>query len=152
MISAALLSMCISGVQLHEGFRHHAYKDRNGYSIGFGYSLTQNPLNLSHSQIKSLYKGISKGQAINLVRRSCVNLDTQLAENLDWYNTATLNTKYVLLDMSYNMGVGGVIDFTKTINYLEHHKYKLASVEMLKSKWANQVHGRAKELATLIKS
>ena len=40
-----------------------------------------------------------------------------------------------------------LLNFVKTLHYIENGKYKAASVEMLDSLWAKQTPNRAKELS-----
>ena len=49
--------------------------------------------------------------------------------------------------MAYNMGVTGLLKFKNTLKNIENEKYIEASNQMLDSKWAKQVKGRAQELA-----
>ena len=82
----------------------------------------------------------------------CNRLDTQLHETYSWYSQLPVTSQYVMLDMGYNMGLGGLGKFTKTIKLIENRRFTQASQEMLKSKWARQVYGRAIDLASILKS
>ena len=115
MLTSAVLAVCLNGAINHEGFRHKQYKDLNGMSIGFGYSLTQNPLHLSNAEINRYkQKGISKLEAMRLTKMTFTKLDTELA-GLSWYKGLNNTEQYVILDMSYNMGSSGISEFKKTI-------------------------------------
>lgn len=153
MISAALLAMCVNGVTLHEGFKHTMYKDRNGWSIGHGYSLTHNPLKLDKKELSNFKrKGISEASSIKLVTELCGNAQNALEAKFEWYNHIPTQHKYVMLDMTYNLGIGGIKKFDKTLFYIRRHKSSLASKEMLNSKWSRQVKGRSVELAEIVRS
>ncbi len=57
----------------------------------------------------------------------------------------------VLINMSYQMGVSGVLKFKKMIRALDANDFKKASEEMLDSKWAREDGpGRAKRLSKKI--
>ena len=58
----------------------------------------------------------------------------------------------VLTEMIYQIGYDGVSKFKKTLDYMERGEWKLASTEMLDSKWAVQTPKRAKDLAKIIKN
>jgi lysozyme len=142
MISEALLSLCIQGVAIHEGFSSTPYRDVNrDWVIGYGYNMTKNPLHLPKMM------QISKSRATTLVRKMCVATDKELSKAVSFYNFLPTGKKYVLLDMSYNLGTQGLLKFDKTLHHVEKHHYALASKEMLNSKWARQVKGRSKDLA-----
>lgn len=152
MIASTLLAVCLSGAVSHEGFRTKQYKDSNGYSIGYGYSLTQNPLALPKAEISRLkHDGITKWQATSLAKKMCHKLNDDLVKEFAWYNSLPNNVQYVMLDMSYNMGVGGMSSFKQAVKYIRNNKYQLASNELLHSRWAKQVHGRANDLANVLK-
>lgn len=151
MITAALLSMCMNSVVEHEGFRHNAYKDNHGYSIGHGYSLTHNPLHLSKKELSNFKRnGISEERSRQLVARVCVQHNQALESKYKWFNKLSNERAMVLLDMSYNLG--GIDEFDKTLRYLELGKTTMASAEMLRSKWARQVHSRSIELSQVMKT
>ena len=57
----------------------------------------------------------------------------------------------VIYEMCYQLGVTGVSKFKKTLAYIENSEYKMASKEMLDSKWARQTPNRAKRLSDIIK-
>jgi len=56
----------------------------------------------------------------------------------------------VITDMVFQMGETGVSKFEKTLEHLNNGEYKLASREMLDSKWATQTEGRAIDLSEII--
>jgi lysozyme len=153
MITSAVLAMCVHGATIHEGFSQKVYVDVDkSLAIGHGYNLTHNPLNLPKSEIKSLKKhGISKAEALKLTERLCEQTENRLNE-LSWFDSQPDYVKYVIIDMAYNMGVNGAIGFDKSIKLIKNNKMLLASKEILNSKWARQTHGRARELAEVLKT
>ena len=60
--------------------------------------------------------------------------------------------KAVVVNMLFNLGWGGYSKFRNMINALNDHDYETASAEMLDSRWARQVGGRAKELSRIMRS
>jgi lysozyme len=53
----------------------------------------------------------------------------------------------VLVEMVYQLGLTGVLGFRRMLDALRQSDYRLASVEMLRSRWAEQTPNRASELA-----
>jgi len=154
MLSALALAATVSGITGHEGFSSRPYHDKNGISIGFGYSITHNPLFLPKSTL-ARYRthGISKVEAGKLVERMVHKLDNELDGSFRWYHHLPNGGKYAMLDLSYNIGVGGVAKFKHAISYIEHGNCVLASNELLDSRWARQVGVyRSKHLAKSIKT
>ena len=58
----------------------------------------------------------------------------------------------VLIEMCYNLGLSGLAGFKKMLAAVEAGDYKKAAKEMLDSKWAFQVKGRAVELAKIMET
>ena len=55
-----------------------------------------------------------------------------------------------VLSMAFNLGVSGLMRFVKTRRLIEERSWDLASIEMLRSRWAEQIGGRALELSTML--
>jgi len=58
----------------------------------------------------------------------------------------------VFVDMVFNMGISRFSKFKKMLAAYEVDNYLEASRQMLDSKWARQVKGRAKRLAKMMKT
>ena len=56
----------------------------------------------------------------------------------------------IVVEMIYQIGIGGVSKFKKTLEYINAGDYVKASEEMLDSKWARQTPSRAKSLSSLM--
>jgi lysozyme len=53
----------------------------------------------------------------------------------------------VVLNMCFNMGTFGFLNFKRTIAYMRAEEFSKAADEMLRSQWADQVGDRAKRLS-----
>lgn len=96
--------------------------------------------------------GITHDKAVYYLKMVCNQIEARLLKELDWYDALDSNTKYVLIDASYNMGVSGLLAFKNTLSLIKEGKFTAASDEMLRSKWAKQVPNRAKSLTDILKS
>jgi len=141
----------------HEGFRHTVYNDPEGLpTIGIGFNLadptnqkiliqtlglTPSPsLKLTNEQIEKLYK-ITFNRALSDAKKFYPDFDT-----------LPVNVKKALVDMSFNLGLTRLNKFEKFKSALAQRDYKKAADEMLDSKWARQVKGRAITLATMVRT
>ena len=128
-------------IQKDEGYRDHVYLDSEGIpTCGWGHALhigSKVPRRVSElyfdkdfQDAKHDYQILSTNKNLNLspIRES------------------------VLINMLFNMGLTRVYGFKKMIAALQVDDYKLASKEMLDSKWARQVGPRAKRLAQMMKT
>jgi len=59
--------------------------------------------------------------------------------------------KSVLLNMCFNLGIGGLLEFNNTLAYVAAGDWERAANGMLASKWAKQVGRRAIELSELMR-
>lgn len=75
-----------------------------------------------------------------------------LTRKLPWFQDLDDARKGVLLNMSFQLGVEGLLGFTTTLGLVRQGQYEAASVQMLKSKWASQTPERAKRMSTQMKT
>lgn len=120
----------------HEGFRSFPYKCTAGkLTIGYGFNLDA---------------GITSEEADFLLKARVDRVEKWLASH-EWYRALDENRRDVLSNMAYNLGVAGLFKFKNMIKALEDGDYNKAAEEMLDSKWASQVKGRAIELAEIMR-
>ena len=123
----------------HEGFRTRPYSDTVGkLTIGVGRNLTD--CGLSKDEVYLLLE--------NDIRKVLVELDFYFP----WFGKLSENRQIALMDMCFNLGINRFRKFKNMIMYLVMDDFENASKEMLNSKWAQQVGGRAVELAEMIRN
>lgn len=118
-----------------EGLRLKPYRDSEGYwSIGYGRCLD--------------IKGISKAEAEIMLEADIHHASDQYLK-LPWAKVKNLNEnrRRVIVEMIFNLGLGGVLKFKKMWVAIMDGDFDRAADEMLDSKWARQVKGRAVRLA-----
>lgn len=100
--------------------------------------------------------GITKEEAIMLLNNDIYQADADLRAKVKWYDGAPEELKSVLINMTFNMGIGnskkGLLSFRNTLWYMGAGEYEKAAENMLKSKWARQVKGRATRLAERVRA
>lgn len=120
-------------VQRHEGKRLDLHKCPAGkWTIGYGHNLEAN--------------GIPEHIANDLLQWDLIQAEIAVKKHL---HVERLNKPRlaVLINMAFNLGISGLLQFKNFIYYLSMDNYERAADEMLDSRWAMQVGGRAKELA-----
>jgi lysozyme len=126
-------------LERQEGFRQFPYKDSVGIeTIGIGRNL------------KSV--GISLQEAQMLLQNDLEKVMHELMTTYPAYLKLDDARKSVLLNMAFNMGIHGLMQFRQFLVFLEDGKYAEAAAEMLRSKWAEQVPNRAHELAQIVET
>lgn len=117
----------------HEGYRRSAYKDHLGFlTIGIGRMIDEKKGG-----------GLTMDESRYLLRNDIENCINQLNHALPWFNNSPQSVKRALVNMTFQMGIEGVLMFKNTLTLLEKKKYKEAADNALKSKWAKQTPKRA---------
>jgi lysozyme len=123
----------------HEGFRSKPYKCTAGkLTIGYGRNLED--------------RGLSKDEALYLLLNDIHDAQKAVEAALPWSKNLTPARRGVLVNMAFNLGIGGLLKFKKMLAATEAGRYSLAAEEMLDSRWATQVGERALELADIMKT
>ena len=92
-------------------------------------------------------KGLSQHEADILLDNDILEVSAAVTSNLPWTMGLDEPRRAVLLNMAFNMGLGGLMEFTKTLAHVEAGEFHEASLEMLRSTWATQVGDRAVRLS-----
>ncbi len=71
----------------------------------------------------------------------------QLTTRLPWFLQLDEARQGVLLNMSFQLGVDGLLGFKNTLELVRTGKYAEAAAAMLQSKWASQTPERAKRMS-----
>jgi lysozyme len=122
----------------HEGERLKPYRDTVGkVTIGVGRNLDDD--------------GISADEATVLLDDDINRLWHELPGAIACFPSLDDVRQHVLMDMAFNMGVAGLLKFTKMLAAIEARDFSTAADEMLSSAWAREVGARATELATMMR-
>lgn len=125
-----------------EGEILHAYQDHLGYlTIGVGILIDERKGG-----------GITPAESAWLLGNRIDGRLVELDRRLPWWRKLDEARQGVLLNMSFQLGVDGLLKFKQTLNLIERGEYEAASVEMLDSDWAKQTPERAKRLAEQMKT
>jgi lysozyme len=137
-----LITQATKQIKRHEGFVSNAYKDSLGLlTIGYGRLID-----------KSKGGGISESEAEYLLANDVNGVYEALNRSIPSFKTLNEPRQAVLLNMAFQMGVHGLMQFKSTLNLIEIGDYDAAADNMLKSLWASQTPNRAKEMATQMRT
>jgi lysozyme len=125
-------------VKANEGFRDRVYKDTLGFdTIGYGFA------------IKNLL--VEEDIAGIILERKLFKLITDIYTRLPWVVKMPPKIEEVVVEMCYQLGIGGFSKFKKTIAFLKYGDFEKAAEEMLDSRWAKQTPNRAKGMSEVVK-
>jgi lysozyme len=119
-----------------EGWRARAYKDTKGIAtIGFGFNLEdiEMPLNVGQLWLQTIIS----------------NMEQWLWAHVPVYAGLSEPRKYVMLNMLYNLGTDGFLEFKNMLAALQADDYARAAREITASAIAP---GRAQRLSAIMES
>ena len=124
----------LESIKVGEGFRAKPYYDTLGnLTIGYG-TLVANLV-------------VSKELATEWIKGEVAKVEAELSKDKRFQAITNPARRDVLVEMAYNIGVSGLMKFTETWKAIEAKDWDKAANQMLTSKWAKQVKGRAIRLA-----
>jgi lysozyme len=124
-------------LRLHEGERLRPYRCTAGkLTIGVGRNLED--------------RGITADESAMLLSNDISREERDLLAALPWAAKLSEVRQRVLLDMSFNLGLQGLLQFKRTLAAIEAGRYQQAAGMMLDSRWAQQVGQRAQRLSEMM--
>lgn len=132
----------IEQLKRDEGVKASPYKDSRGIlTVGVGHNLEAHPLpNESYP--------LSIDRINEILADDLARITSKLAASLPWIESLDDARKGVLQNMSFNMGVNGLLAFHHTLAAVQSGDYNAAATGMTQSAWYNQVGARAQRLVT----
>jgi lysozyme len=124
-------------LRLHEGERLKPYRCTAGkLTIGVGRNLED--------------RGITAEESAYLLTNDVAREERELLRALPWVAELDEVRQRVLLDMSFNLGLVGLLGFKNTLATIRAGDYTKAAGMMLDSRWAKQVGQRAERLSRMM--
>lgn len=124
-----------------EGVVRHAYQDSLGWwTIGVGRLIDPRKGG-----------GLSDAEIDLLLANDVARVEAELDRRLPWWRTLDPARRRVLVNMAFNLGVGGLLGFRNTLRAVREGRWEDAAEGMLQSKWARQVGARATRLAAVMR-
>jgi len=124
-----------------EGDIPHAYQDSLGYwTIGIGHLID-----------KRKGGGLSEAARKFIFEEDLREKEADLDKALPWWRELSDARQRVLVNMCFNLGIGGLLGFKNTLAYIKAGDYEAAAKGMLNSKWATQVGDRAVRLSEMMR-
>lgn len=126
-----------------EGVRACVYLDHLGYStIGIGRLV----------DARKPGAGLRGVEMDFMLQNDIDDRINALTRELPWFQNLDDARRGVLLNMSFQLGVQGLLQFKNTLALIKDGKYDNAAFAMLQSLWAKQTPERAKRMAEQMRS
>ena len=131
----------IADLKADEGWRADPYQDSLGFwTIGYGFLIDER-------KSARLPREVGDFWLAYLVDERTKSLKAELP----WLGLQHKDVQRALVNMAYQMGVAGVLRFSKMLDALKAGNRELAANEALDSTWAKQTPQRAQKVAGLIR-
>lgn len=121
-----------------EGVRNCVYSDSLGFlTIGVGRLVDS----------RKPGAGLRPDEIAYLLNNDIDHRIEALTRRLPWFQNLDDARRGVLVNMSFQLGVDGLLGFKNTLELVRQGKYENAAAAMLESKWAQQTPARAKRMS-----
>lgn len=140
---------------LHEGYREMPYKCSKGFlTIGVGRNLKTNPLTEEEKKVCGDYMhGITKNMAFYLLRNDIAKAKRECEKNIPFFNSLDKERRYCLIDMCFQLGIGGLLGFKRMLKAMGVKNWEKAHDECLDSDYARyDTPTRAQRIAKTIRT
>ena len=87
-----------------------------------------------------------------MLENDIIRVMAELDEHIPWWKDLSQTRRHVLVDMAFNLGIFGLLKFQNTLKAIQEERWADAAVEMLDSRWSQQVGQRAKTLAKMMET
>lgn len=145
-INKGLFDSIKAQIKHHEGKVAYPYKDSEGlWTIGYGH-LIGDGSNKGEFEKYNSANPAPQSMLDNLLDKD-LSKAVESAKKLPGWEKANDSGKIALTDLTFNMGPGWIKDFKKARAALEAGDFETAAVEVLDSKYADQVGQRAETVA-----
>ena len=150
----------IDKLVVSEGLRLQVYKDTLGIdTIGIGRNLedrgiTKEELDwMDIPNIDVVYEmGITEADAVYLATNDVQIVEEELVRAHPCVDSLDAVRQLIVIDLAFNMGVPRLNKFKNMWAAIENEDYPTAAKEMLDSRWAEQVKGRATRLSDIMRT
>jgi GH24 family phage-related lysozyme (muramidase) len=147
-------------IEDHEGRRVNAYSDSRGIpTIGVGFNLSRPDAKDKIAALGLSYDAVCRGTVSLTDAQIDALLDADIAAAragahgcVRGLDTLPSQAQMVIIDMVFNLGVGGFSTFRRMIAAVERQDWPAAADEMRNSLWYHQVGQRADQDIALIAS
>jgi len=132
-------------IKEHEGYVSTVYKDSLGFAtIGYGHLIVDG----------DPYEEGQDYSKVILDEQFEKDFDIALsgAEKILGVSDMNFKAKCVIIEMVFQLGIGGVSKFKKALKAVDEEDWDTAADEMLDSKWSKQTPERAAELSSTMRS
>jgi lysozyme len=140
-MESSLLDQLVADLRTDEGERLYAYRDSRGFlTIGIGINID-----------RAGGGGITAEESLHLCQNRLRAAEADLDRELPWWRNMSSARQRVLVNMTYNLGLAGLLGFHRALAAMQVGDYDKAADEMVDSEWFEEVGARAVRLVALMR-
>lgn len=135
-----------------EGKRLDAYLDtKKILTVGIGHNLiADSALDILKRHIK-LHDKITELECTELFERDLKNVYAGIKRNMPWFDALEEKYKPVVINMIFQMGIDGTLDFKNTLKAMQLDRPDAVIAGMKQSAWYRQTPNRVNRLILLVR-
>jgi lysozyme len=134
--------LLVAELRRDEGVVPHAYQDHLGYwTIGVGRLID-----------KRRGGGLSDDEIDYLLNNNIRRTQEALDANLPWWRELDPVRQRALINMCFQLGMGGLLKFTNSLAAIKAGKWETAASNLKQSLWAKQTPERAARVIAMFRT
>ena len=147
-----------------EGVKTTVYTCTAGHlTIGIGHNLDTCPVDNIIGRHLRMGDSITHDELVKIFNYDVAHMEDLLDKYLSWWRDLPTFSRYVILSLCFNMGIGGLVStnpikynglrgFPTTLRKLQASDWNGAASGLEDSKWYTQVGIRGKKLCTILRT
>lgn len=140
-------------IEVHENCRAQVYDDATGKPIGPGTVVKGTPTIGIGLACGKGHDGLYREESLLILDRRLDEREHGLRAALPWFDRLDDVRQCVLIEMAFQNGVQGLLDFKDMLAAVEAGDWVRAELEMLDSRWATQAqHERVQTLTSQMRT
>lgn len=132
-------------LKLDEGCEYEPYRDHLGFwTIGIGHLIDPKRGGVWPELVNGR---ATEAQVEQWFAEDAAEAEAQLQKRLPWARTLDPARRGALINMTFQLGINGLLEFKRTLAAIQEGDYSRAALMMLQSLWAKQTPARAERMA-----
>lgn len=135
-------------IERHEGYRDRPYDDATGKPVKRGDTI-QGYLTIGIGH--NLEKPLSRKAILFILGEDIADAANDCLHHFPWFVDLSQRRRWAMIDLCFNMGIGGLLKFKKFLAAMSLGNYETAANELQDSLWFKQVGVRGPEIVGMIR-
>lgn len=144
------IMLLVSDLEQDEGFRPFLYDDANDTSIRPGVTVRGHPT-IAYGFALDVAP-LTQAESLPILTSRATAVANALASGLPWMATLSEPRQRALCNMSYNLGVAGLLKFTQFLGFMQSGQFDQAADDLEATPWFRQIGQRGIRIVATIRT